>query len=744
LGGLAACTDRGLPSAPAPASLAARVVICEANVRANTLACSAPSLQPTGRISADLVLGGQGTYVALRSSHVSYDGTTTFQADVTVQNLTVLPLGTSDGTTVSGVKVFFHSGPTVTAGTGTVTVANANGTVSVTGTAQPYFLYNQIIQTEQVSAAKTWQWSVPNTVSTFAFQVLVDAAAPQEHTVLRWLYDPVVDGADLAAVWSASASNAFAVGTGGKILHYDGTGWTPQPSPILADLAGVWGSSGTDVFAVGRGGTILHYDGATWSRQSSGATSDLYAVWGSSATDVYAVGNAGALVHYDGTVWRAIPSGTDSTQTGIWGSSASDIYVVAGARTILHYDGSSWSSAFTATMNTPLRGIWGASASDVFVAGWNTIVHYDGVSWTQQTVPLLYPSAIWGRSGTDVFAVGLGMRHYDGTSWTYVPGTPGGLLRGVWVGPDDVTVVGELPITGSHDPNPVIVSQYNGSQWTNYRWPLLTGIWASSGTNAFAVGQSGTILHYDGTAWRAESSGTDRNLADVWGTAANDVFAVGGGVILHYDGATWGTQLLPDAALAAVWGSSATDVYAVGSSGTLLHYDGTTWTQQTSGTSDPLLEIWGGAPNDIYAVGSRDSIWHYDAKRWTLQLVDWGPPPWWPASLTGVWGSAANNVFVVGTVNVCPPISCHRGVVARRCGGSWTVEALQEGGLRAIWGSSAADIYAVGDGGLILRRDGQGWAREQVPTMQTLNDVWGTPDGGLFAVGGGAILRGKR
>src|SRR5207253_464198 len=118
--GVAACTDHTGPTAPAPPS-SSRVISCQADVRARILACAAPNPSPASGISADLVLGGQGAYVALRSSNVSYNGgITTFQADVTVENLTAQPLGTPDGNTVTGVKVFFSSGPTVTSGTGTV------------------------------------------------------------------------------------------------------------------------------------------------------------------------------------------------------------------------------------------------------------------------------------------------------------------------------------------------------------------------------------------------------------------------------------------------------------------------------------------------------------------------------------------------------------------------------------------------------------------------------------------------
>ncbi len=66
----------------------------------------------------------------------------------------------------------------------------------------------------------------------------------------------------------------------------------------------VWGSSATDVFAVGLGGRILHYDGNTWSAQASGRAVWLKGVWGSSATDVFAVGEDSTILHYDGSDWR--------------------------------------------------------------------------------------------------------------------------------------------------------------------------------------------------------------------------------------------------------------------------------------------------------------------------------------------------------------------------------------------------------------------------------------------------------
>src|SRR6266699_2237801 len=173
----AACSDH-IPSAPArvPGS-SDRVVTCQGDVAARTLSCGmssapAPVGSPPG-FSADLIVGGENIDVLLKSTNVSYDpATQIFQADVTVQNLLTPTLGTPDGNAVSGVKVFFHAGPSVVSGSGAVTVANADGAGTFTGTNQPYFLYGQTLPTGQVSAAKTWQWAVPATVGRFVFDVL--------------------------------------------------------------------------------------------------------------------------------------------------------------------------------------------------------------------------------------------------------------------------------------------------------------------------------------------------------------------------------------------------------------------------------------------------------------------------------------------------------------------------------------------------------------------------------------------
>ena len=94
-----------------------------------------------------------------------------------------------------------------------------------------------------------------------------------------------------------------------------------------------------------------------------------------------------------------------------------------------------------------------------------------------------------------------------------------------------LVVVTCLPTTGP--------ANAAGGQW-EWQNPLSQGngliaVWGSSSSDVFAVGWSGTILHYDGSAWSAMSSGATTWLNGVWGSSGSDVFAVGrNGAILHY------------------------------------------------------------------------------------------------------------------------------------------------------------------------------------------------------------------
>ncbi|HEX5724278.1 MAG TPA: hypothetical protein VFX98_02365 [Longimicrobiaceae bacterium] len=180
------------------------LIECRVNVTRAVMSCAPPATPgtPLG-FNANVIMGGQDVYVKVSGSNATYDsGTQIFQAGFTLQNLTMQLLGTTDGTTVSGVSVFFHSGPTVTGGSGNVEVANEDGTGTFTSAGQPYFLYNQILSPYEISTSKTWQFNVDNTVTSFSWTLYVSAPMVDDGAPLL---DAVWQG-DVSADWQTAGN----------------------------------------------------------------------------------------------------------------------------------------------------------------------------------------------------------------------------------------------------------------------------------------------------------------------------------------------------------------------------------------------------------------------------------------------------------------------------------------------------------------------------------------------------------
>jgi hypothetical protein len=62
----------------------------------------------------------------------------------------------------------------------------------------------------------------------------------------------------------------------------------------------------------------------------------------------------------------------------------------------------------------------------------------------------------------------------------------------------------------------------------------LKAVWGERRDSVFAVGQGGTVIHWNGSSWRGLDAGTDEDLWAVWGSGAGDVRVFGrNGVILR-------------------------------------------------------------------------------------------------------------------------------------------------------------------------------------------------------------------
>jgi len=189
--------------------------------------------------------------------------------------------------------------------------------------------------------------------------------------------------------------------------------------------------------------------------------------------------------------------------------------------------------------------------------------------------------------------------------------------------------------TGRGLPNTSRVYRFNGTAWTTDTFAdsastaKLTSI-AGSSTMLFVGGEDGAIQRYNGS-WAVEAAAaTGHRVNAIWSDAAGIAYAVGyapggsagpAGEVRRRDATgTWTAMTLPAGtqSLESVWGSSANDVWAVGGPGpnNIYRYDGTSWTRFKSPTPYDLKGISGTGPNDVFAVGSSNAL-HWDGTSWT-------------------------------------------------------------------------------------------------------------------------------
>ena len=311
---------------------------------------------------------------------------------------------------------------------------------------------------------------------------------------------------------------------------------------------------------------------------------NLTSVWGSGPNDVWAVGTAGTILHYDGTKWEradleAQDAGTDFTLQAVWLDRPDDVWIADGAR-IRHTNGwngptgTEWqiySYAATAPTISGIRGkdgmIWmsrrratGATAGGavVRVGDWVDGGPSSTTLYGPTTAQYTFSAVAVGRAD-EAWAVGIS------PSSTAIPRPPTRVLR----------VVQVPPVTDGGAPT------WRVDEVSTFTTKQLYGVWASD-TQVWIVGEGGLIRRastVDTPELEIVDAPTQLDLRGVFGFANDDIWAVGEqGTIVHWDGESWtsvATPLddMPDRPLLmSVWGSSPNDVWFSGS-GVMLHLE---------------------------------------------------------------------------------------------------------------------------------------------------------------------------
>jgi hypothetical protein len=232
--------------------------------------------------------------------------------------------------------------------------------------------------------------------------------------------------------------------------------------------------------------------------------------------------------------------------------------------------------------------------------------------------------------------------------------------------------------------------------------PTLFGLWASGPSDLWAVGIGGTVLHYDGNngmTWTpvpVVGAAATATLTGVWGASSSDVWIVGqGGAILH--GGPLGVT--PETSgttvdLSGVWGLSASEVWAIAARAPVLRRNASAWSVQAATLgSNIYYGIWLAAPNDVWVAGDH-ATFHYDGSAWAMV-----PSPL--DSATSIWGSATDDVWTVGRSTTSSTF------IARFNGVQWVAAASPATmPLQSVRGTSSSNVWAVGNGGTVLRLQG--------------------------------------
>lgn len=250
-------------------------------------------------------------------------------------------------------------------------------------------------------------------------------------------------GPNLNAAWAAGPDELWFAGEGGTVVHRRGS-TLARASVGEQNLVSVWGSSPSDVWLLDDKAQIWRGNGTTFCPlvqlahdQVLGSFSEL---GGSGPNDVWVVRAQGSSMHFDGSTFQEV----DVAASHVLALAPNDVWATGNA--IWHWNGTEWSNPPGAPVpveDASFGTLWASSPTNVWTSrserfGDRNFVHWNGTALTlgeesDEDVQLA------GSAPDDVWSFGSDTRHYDGTTWTRVPGRdfPGvaaaGSASGVWL-----------------------------------------------------------------------------------------------------------------------------------------------------------------------------------------------------------------------------------------------------------------------------------------------------------------------
>jgi len=280
-------------------------------------------------------------------------------------------------------------------------------------------------------------------------------------------------------------------------------------------------------------------------------------------------------------------------------------------------------------------GLYGSYLNDVWVVDENNI-------WVVGNIYIDDPDSSFNGTGWETFNAA----RWDGEKWNLMQIYDRSPLFSIFYFCEN-----DIWVTSFGFPE-----HWNGNKWMLYHLQNMGidasagyGIWASSSSNIYFVGDFGSIVHYNGSRFRKMTSGTDTPIIDIWGIDENHIWATGmtdglddehpdgyESVTLFCDGQQWTRKYESLAGhitersttelkgyMASVWVFKDT-VYISSNSGLWKESIKKGKGQLVHGPDNRLngypFLVRGTGYNDVYAFTHWGEFLHYNGKTWSRDL----------------------------------------------------------------------------------------------------------------------------
>lgn len=338
--------------------------------------------------------------------------------------------------------------------------------------------------------------------------------------------------------------------------------------------------------------------------------------------------------------------------------------------------------------------IWGDGAGNSWIVGSSgTVLHRpaQGSSWQPEVLPLAAAGrrihGVWGE-GTSIGSVWavtdeqILRRDHATAQWTIHEEKAGAKLRDVWgTGPSKVLVFDQSGQVFAGTDSGMMFSQIAQLAVSPVEAGFVIGseYYAAAGNVGLAFGPVGGVVSIAGFAPRA-----------IHGVVPQGIWAAGDlGQVSRGQSGSWTIEVSADRPLRGVWALGADDVVLCGEAGYLAYRSKTKQAWVQNSVMQLFIDVHVVPSGDAFVLAASNTVRHIEPSGVDSASSPFGAPPN-AGTPKAIWASSATDVWVATS----------QGLYQRDGNGAWSQRLA--GAVAAIWGDGVDNLWVV-SGQVVLR-----------------------------------------